>query len=151
MGALATSAGAADATIAGQILALVNEARAEQGLAPLALEPRLARAAQGFADDLASRRTLSHTDRRGGRPPERFAQVGYRYAIAEEAVAAGQKTSAEVVADWLASPAHRALLLDREVRDAGVGHVFRADDRPGRGLGHYWVIDLGLAAPAQSR
>jgi len=142
---------AADAAIATELLNLVNAARAKEALAPIALEPRLTEAAQRFAEDLAARRALSHTDRRGGRPPERFLNAGYRYAIAEEAVAAGQKSCVEVVAAWLASPSHRPLLLDKAVRDAGIGYVFRADDGPGRGYRHYWVIDLGLAAPAERR
>ena len=147
-GSAARAAGP-DATIAAELVAIVNAARAREGLLPVKLDTRLMQAAQGLADDLAERGTVSHADRRGGRPPERFAQVGYRYAVAEEAVAGGETNCAEVVADWLASPHHRAILLAAEVRDAGVGHAFRSDD-PHR-MHHYWVIDLGLAAAPAPR
>ena len=147
--ASAARAGSPDPAMAAELVALVNAARAREGLLPVKIEARLMQAAQGLADDLAERGTVSHADRRGGRPPERFAQVGYRYAVAEEAVAGGQTSCAEVVADWLASPSHRAILLDAEVRDAGVGHAFRAHDT--HRMGHYWVIDLGLAAAPAPR
>jgi uncharacterized protein YkwD len=145
---LATAAARADeaeVAIAARLLTLVNATREREGLLPLRIDARLMQAAQGLADDLAARRVLSHTDRRGGRPPARFARVGYAYSIAEEAVAGGQASCEEVVAAWLASPSHRAILLDPGAVDAGVGYVFRVDDKPGRGLGYYWVIDLGRA------
>ncbi len=142
-------AGGPDPTIAAELITLVNAAREREGLVPIKIDARLMQAAQGLADDLAERGTVSHADRHGGRPPERFAQVGYRYAVAEEAVAAGETSCAAVIAAWLASPSHRAILLAAEARDAGVGHAFRADD-PHR-LGQYWVIDLGLAAVFASR
>lgn len=133
-------------TMAQRMLVLVNHARAAAGLTPVALEPRLMQVAQAMAQDLARRRTLAHEDGQGQGMAQRFTAAGYPYAIADEDMAAGRMTPQETLADWMASPLHRDNFLNPAVRDAGIGYVYRPDDRPGSGLGYgyYWVLDLGV-------
>ena len=54
-------------------------------------------------------------------------------------VAAGQGDCASVVGAWLASPSHRANILNRAYVNIGIGNVVGAN-----GV-HYWTMDL--AAP----
>ena len=123
---------------------LVNQARQQSGLPPVVMDQKLMQVAQALADDLARRRTLSHTDASGNGIGQRFLAADYVYALADEAVSGGQPTPEALVAALLSQPANRDTLLTSGGHDAGVGYVFRHDDTGGIGLGTYWVIDLGL-------
>ena len=57
-------------------LALVNQARQQAGLAPLAWDPQAASAARAHAQELVSAGYLSHRDRLGRSPLVRYAQAG---------------------------------------------------------------------------
>ena len=59
----------------------------------------------------------------------RVGATGYVWARLVENLAVGQRTPEEVVAAWLASPAHRANVLDPAVTELGLG---RADGGPAR-------------------
>jgi uncharacterized protein YkwD len=56
-----------------------------------------------------------------------------------EVLAAGPASPEQVVAGWLASPEHRARLLDPSFQEIGVGYYYRSDTA----YGHWWVVDLG--------
>ncbi|HXQ65972.1 MAG TPA: CAP domain-containing protein [Alphaproteobacteria bacterium] len=133
-----------DPMMASRVIQLVNQARQQSGLPPVAMDQKLMQAAQALADDLARRRTLSHMDSSGNGIGQRFLAVDYVYALADEALGGGQPTPETLVAALLAQPDNRDTLLNPDVRDAGVGYVFRPDEMGGIGLGTYWVIDLGL-------
>jgi uncharacterized protein YkwD len=46
----------------------------------------------------------------------------------------------------MASPGHRANLLDPDVRHVGVGYAYRTDTR----LHHYWVMVFGATDGARA-
>lgn len=130
--------------MAERMLARVNEVRTAAGLQPVKADETLMKMAQALADDLAQRETLSHRDSNGNGLEPRLARFGYVVGLAVENVAAGRPSPEETVADWMSSPGHRANLLRPEVQDAGVGYVFKADDRPGIvGYRWYWALDMG--------
>jgi uncharacterized protein YkwD len=143
---LAETVGAAqpDPMMASRVIQLVNQARQQNGLSPVVMDQKLMQVAQALADDLARRRTLSHTDASGNGIGQRFLAADYVYALANEAVSGGQPTPEALVAALLSQPANHDTLLNPDAHDAGVGYVFRPDDTGGIGLGTYWVIDLGL-------
>lgn len=125
--------GLASAEEAG-LLRLVNAARAGAGLPALARDPTLSVAAGLHACDLAARGALSHLGRDGADLARRLARQGLNPALAAENIAAGQKSLAEVMSDWMASPGHRANILRPGLTGMGLG--LAGGDRP------YWVLVL---------
>jgi uncharacterized protein YkwD len=99
---------------------LVNQFRVERGLAPLQWNDSLMLAAQRYAEELAQRRTLSHTGVDGSTASERAAAAGFQGAVAEN-LASGFQDPVAVVEAWIASPGHlRNLLIDFEYLGIGV-------------------------------
>jgi uncharacterized protein YkwD len=112
----------------GQVLELVNEARAQRrrcgwkrfdAVPPLALSAALDRAALAHAQDMAERQVLSHAGRDGSTPGERATRSGYRWRAVGENIASGQATAEQVVADWLKSAHHCANLMDPDYSEMG--------------------------------
>jgi uncharacterized protein YkwD len=98
------------------VVELVNRERARHGPAPLAADARLDAAARGWAEEMARGGRLSH-----GNVGARIAAAGFRWTACAENVAQGQRTAAEVVADWMGSPGHRKNILSAAYTHAGAG------------------------------
>lgn len=135
----AGSAVAALSPAAAQVLELVNAERQRAGLSPLAVHPQLAQAAQAYSELMATTTCFSHNC-----PPEpdllrRIELAGSAsWAGVGENIAAGQRTAEEVMAGWMASPGHRANILEPRYAALGVG--LAAD---GRGW-LYWTQEFGI-------
>ncbi|MGY1692233.1 CAP domain-containing protein [Geodermatophilus sp. SYSU D01105] len=114
------AAAPADPTAEGQVLALVNEARADAGCAPLAADGALAAVARAHSADMRDRDYFSHTTPEGLSPFDRAEQAGVDHARAEN-IAYGQPDAAAVMEDWMNSSGHRANILDCELTTLGVG------------------------------
>lgn len=130
------------------LLAHINEVRArgascpgsEQAatsLPPLRRSETLARAAQAYSAEIARTGLFSHESLQGLRPGSRAARAGYTGRDVVEDLAWGQPEPAEVVADWLASPAHCRALVSRERAEAGVGFTRGSEGKP------IWVFLAG--------
>jgi hypothetical protein len=123
-------------TIPGAVRCALNRERVRRRLPRLRLNSRLSRAARSHSDDMLSRRYFSHVSPSGSTPLLRARRVGYGVGpqsyirLAGEALGAGYTllqppfTPAALVSDWLASPPHRHILLQRSYRDLGVGASF---------------------------
>jgi uncharacterized protein YkwD len=97
----------------------LNRARAAHGLEPLAFDPRLERAAHAHTSDMLRSNVFAH-----GAFASRMLQFRVGGSTAGENLAwgAGAQGSARVlVTGWLASPAHREILLGPSFRRVGVG------------------------------
>jgi uncharacterized protein YkwD len=110
----------------GDVLRLVNELRAEEGLRPLAGDAQLAKVGLRRATICARRDKLSHSGwldalRAGG------FRIGSRSF--GEVLARGQDRPADVVRAWMASPPHRQNLLAKDFRRVGFGLAEGAGDR----------------------
>ena len=114
------------------VLDLVNEARAQEGLAPLTLAKNLTQAAQVRAGELPV--LFSHTRPDGRSCFTALTEAGVAYGAAGENIAAGYPTPAEVVAGWMASDGHRANILSEDFTQMGLGYAPAED-----GFGHYWA------------
>lgn len=111
-----------------EVLVLVNEARAAEGLSPVSLSLTLASAAQAHAEAMAADDFFDHQNPLTGSTPQaRATAAGYDGLVGEN-IAAGDETPADVVASWLSSPGHRANILDPDYTEMGVGYFFEADD-----------------------
>jgi uncharacterized protein YkwD len=102
------------------LLRTMNAVRMSRGLAPLRLDLRLARAARGHSADMMNRQYFAH-----GSVAGRVVAAGARGPLFGEDLAWGTSVTAQwVVNRWLASPAHRAVLLRPGFRRVGVGIVY---------------------------
>jgi len=120
---------AGQARIAADAEAGINAARAAAGLAPLAADPRLRRAAAAHAADMAARGYFDHTSPSGTTPADRVAATGYDGCLIAENIARGQADAAAVVQSWQNSPGHRANNLNPQLTQLGVAE----------GAGKTWV------------
>jgi uncharacterized protein YkwD len=138
-----------------QIIALTNEQRAAHGCPALVPDPQLAHAAQLHSEDMAVRNYFSHTNPEGLSFTDRMTNSGYLWSNGAENIAAGLSAPQAVLAMWMNSPAHRAIILDCELREVGVGYALQLDDQPDVRLAdgsiggpflHYWTQVLGVPA-----
>jgi uncharacterized protein YkwD len=102
------------------LLKTMNAARTSRGLAPLRIDLRLVRAARGHSADMMRRQYFAH-----GSVARRALAAGARGPLFGEDLAWGTGVSSQWVVDrWLASPAHRAILLRPGFRRVGIGIVY---------------------------
>jgi len=113
-----------------EVIRLVNEARAENGLPALKTNWELSRVARYKSQDMKDKRYFSHTSPTYGSPFTMMKNFGITYRSAGENIAKGQRTPAAVVQAWMNSQGHRANILNKSFTEIGVGYV--AD-------GNYWT------------
>ena len=116
-----------------EILNLVNAERKKQGLNPLVLNHTLNGVAMEKAFDMKEKNYFSHQSPTFGSPFEMLQHFGVKYQSAGENIAAGQKTSEQVMNDWMNSSGHRENILNKNYTELGVGYV------EGGSKGTYWV------------
>jgi uncharacterized protein YkwD len=107
-------------TFEGKLLSQINLARTMNGLRPLHLNHALGRAAEQYSNELAGLRTLSHVSPDGATPEDRAAAAGYHGTYIGENLAVGMGPVMTVRA-WMASPGHRANLLNSAFHVVGLG------------------------------
>ena len=100
-----------------QIVDLVNQARAAEGLDPYGVRDDQMAHARSWSAQMAADRNMRHDD----------LSIPDGCFTAGENVAAGQRSVEEVVDAWMDSPGHRANILSDRFTDIGVG-VARAGD-----------------------
>lgn len=125
------------------VVNLTNSFRAQNGLAPLTLDPRLNAAAQAHSTDMALNDYFGHTELNGSQPSDRAKAVGYPSSFIGENIGAGYTTPEAAVNGWINSPGHRANLLNSDYREIGVGYYFLANDAGNFNHNHYWTQVFG--------
>ncbi|RCX17403.1 putative YkwD family protein [Fontibacillus phaseoli] len=105
-----------------QVITLVNQERAKQGLKPLAGNAELNNMALAKAKDMSQNNYFDHTSPTYGSPFDMMKKFGISYSYAGENIAMGQKTPAEVVNAWMNSAGHRANILNANYNLIGVGY-----------------------------
>lgn len=122
------------------IFRLINEQRTAYGLAPLAWNATLARAAQLHADDCYARGWCGHTGSDGSTMKERIIRQGYDPVRWSECWA-WYDTPAMAVAMWMdetpPNDPHRRTILSTWLTEVGVGVV------SGNERGYYFIADFG--------
>ncbi len=105
------------------MLDLLNQARVQNGVKPLAVHDGLTAVARMKAQDMVTNNYFSHRSPTLGWPPEmvRKAGITYRYGVGENIVEARSVTRAHL--QLLASPTHRQNMLDPGFTDVGIGVV----------------------------
>jgi uncharacterized protein YkwD len=121
-------------------LCLVNRERTTRGESALRLDRHLAQAAQAHTESMAGGDYFDHTGPGGQTPLDRMRAAGYIYSSRigyeiGENIAWGTGslgTPNAIVAAWMASPGHRANILDPRYRDTAIGVA----PHPPRSLAH---------------
>ena len=136
------------------LLAQINAYRAANGRQPLTANGPLTSAATWMASDMATKNYFAHTSSDGRSPTQRMSAFGYpaSSSYTGEDLAAGYSAAGAVLAGWIASPAHNAVLLNPNFDGVGIGVVYNATSS----YQWYWTADFGgsggtirvLATPA---
>jgi len=116
-----------------QVVALVNEQRAANGLQPVTLSTALSNAARVKSQDMHDNHYFAHESPTYGSPFEMLTSFGISYRAAGENIAMGYATPEAVMNAWMNSPGHRANILNASYTQIGVGYV--AD-------GNYWTQEF---------
>lgn len=109
-------------------LCLLNQIRAQAGLAPLRFNGRLSGAARKHSREMVRRHYFAHASAHGTSPFARMFATHYVPRNASwwlgENIAWGSSTlgePGEIVHAWMHSPPHRANILNGHFRDIGIG------------------------------
>jgi uncharacterized protein YkwD len=122
---------AVSSNVAADVVDLTNVERAGHGRARLRANPRLMRAAQIHAEQMARASKLAHAlpDAAYPRTEDRLTAADYRWQTYGENVAFGQSSAAAALDTWMHSRGHRDNILNPEFTELGVGYAI---DRAGR-------------------
>jgi uncharacterized YkwD family protein/spore coat assembly protein SafA len=113
-----------------QVVSLVNQERAKQGLKPLVVDWEVERVARYKSNDMQAKNYFSHTSPTYGSPFNMLKHFGVKYRSAGENIAKGQRTPQEVMNSWMNSSGHRANILNGGYTHIGVGY---------NAQGHIWT------------
>lgn len=129
------------ASAQGDLIALVNAYRANNGLQPVSSNGPLTAAATWMAGDMAARNYIGHVSSDGRSPTQRMSAFGYPATsmYTGEDLGAGYGAASAVLAGWRASAAHNAVLLNPNYNAVGVGLVYKASST----YKWYWAADFG--------
>ena len=86
---------------AAEIVQLVNNFRAQQGLPPLTYNAQLAVAAQQQAEYIGATNSYTHTGYGGSTPQSRATAAGYGGRVSENIVGGSDMTPAQGLAWWI--------------------------------------------------
>lgn len=113
-----------------EVIRLVNEIRAENGLKALTYDWELSRVARFKSQDMKDNRYFAHNSPVYGTPFQMIKNFGISFRSAGENIAKGYATPQAVVNGWMNSSGHRANILNAGYTHIGVGYV---------SSGNYWT------------
>jgi uncharacterized protein YkwD len=120
-------------------LGLINDYRAQNGIAPLQVSVTLTQASDWMSTDMASKNYFSHTDSQNRDPFVRMTDFGYKYSTAGENIAAGNATAQATFTQWKNSPGHNANMLNANYKVIGIARA----QNPSSTYNWYWTTDFG--------
>ena len=133
---VSTCDAAVNASVEGQVIALINAERVAQGLAAYSVDSRLTAAARVQGSDMACNHFTSHTGSDGSTVRDRVARQGYTWSWIGENYYAGHGGAQTAFDWWMNSTPHRNNLLSPNYTQFGVGYVYDADSD----YGGYFVV-----------
>lgn len=118
----------AQSTVETELLRAINDARFQNGIAPLIFNEQLQQAAQAHTEDMARNARLSHTGSNGSQFWERIQATGYRVTSGAENVLSRPDVNPQAAfMQWYESPPHRQNLLNAAYAEAGIGIATATD------------------------
>jgi len=106
--------------IEAEIISLINESRADSGRSVLEVDRRLIVASRHHSQDMDLNGFISHIGSDGSNFNQRAAEAGYSLACGE-LIGQGFLSAASIVAAWMGSDPHRAILLYASAIHIGAG------------------------------
>ena len=120
MGAMLFSSAAQASEITPEkIVELLNEAREENNLPGLLVNPVLEKVARAKLNDMIENEYFAHTSPDGVSPWNWFSKEGYDYKFAGENLAISFLSAEKQQAAWMKSPTHRKNILNSEYLEVG--------------------------------
>ena len=102
------------------LIAETNQERVKAGLPPLEEDPRLNAAAAAKAQNMFEENYWAHYSPSGKDPWGFIQAAGYKFSYAGENLARNFETSPEVVDAWMASPTHKANIINTHYTQIGM-------------------------------
>ena len=130
---------------AANVLRLMNDYRADEGLPPLHSDERLDLAAADRMHEMEEGAYWSHHSLRGDSPFLWLYRRAYDYRAAGENLAYGFETARLLVQSWMESRGHRANILSSEYEDCGIAIIDGSTLGPASGKSI--VVMFGKSAP----
>ncbi|MFH1896506.1 MAG: CAP domain-containing protein [bacterium] len=106
-----------------QIVGLTNQKRQELGLSTLTYDARLEAAAQAKGENMLANDYWAHTSPLGKTPWQFILSQGYDYIYAGENLAKDFAYAEEAQSAWMASPTHKANIVNPNYKNIGVAVV----------------------------
>jgi len=107
-----------------ELLGLINQARADNGLPPLRMQSQLRGAAREHSTDMACNNFYSHTGSNGTSNYDRILAYGYSPSWWGENYYMGWQTTPQQAMDWwMTSAPHRRNILNANYVHIGIGHA----------------------------
>ena len=132
---------------AANVLRLMNEYRAQEGLLPLNEDVLLDQAAADRMRHMEEESFWSHESPGGLSPFHWLGQRDYRYRTAGENLATGFETARLLVQSWMESSGHRANILSAEYEDCGIAIIDCSTLGPATGKSIVVMFGTRMAAP----
>ncbi|MBD3250220.1 MAG: hypothetical protein GF381_01440 [Candidatus Pacebacteria bacterium] len=106
-----------------QVVNQTNQERQKIGLMPVKLSSQLSAAALAKAQDMLDHQYWAHTSPQGKEPWYFIKQQGYTYHVAGENLARDFHDTGSMVRAWMASPTHKANILNGKYQEIGIAVV----------------------------
>ena len=119
---------------------MISGYRANNGLAPVSIDPVLMRLAEAQARAMAERDRITHNPG-GAAFIQRLKRSGYDARVAAENISAGYHTLAEAFSGWRDSPPHRANMLLNGADRMGIAAIYV----PGSKYKVFWTLIVAAA------
>jgi uncharacterized protein YkwD len=116
-------------TLMSQLVTYANQSRARVHCPQLKVNQALVTASVRHSSYMAATGSFSHTGVRGSNFVVRARAAGYTAAMGEN-IGWGYRTSADMFRAWMASPGHRANILNCGAHSVGVGVVYAKNGAP---------------------
>ena len=120
-----------------EILSLINNARANNGLPALNMNTKLQAAADAHSKDMACNSLLSHTGSDGSSVSSRVAAQGYASSYSVENIYAGG-TAQDAFTWWMNDQIHKDAILDTRISEIGIGYAYLGTST----YGGYFAVDF---------
>jgi uncharacterized protein YkwD len=108
---------------ADQVVDATNAERAQVGAKPLRLNTVLSSAARAKGQDMLSEQYWAHTSPSGKQPWDFMKQEKYTFVVAGENLARDFSTTDAMVNAWMASPTHKANIINTRYEEIGVAVI----------------------------
>lgn len=106
-----------------EVVQQTNQVRTADGLSALTYNEQLSGAARAKAADMFAKQYWAHRAPDGREPWAFISESGYFYAAAGENLARDFMTTSDMVAAWMASPTHKANIMNGRYQEIGVAVV----------------------------